>query len=60
MYYLQHSNGILLGGLFTIFYGVIVAMMSESRYLIFGVVTVSLAIIVTAGYFKFVKPHKPE
>lgn len=48
-------NGVLMGGLFTIFYGVATAMMSESRYIIFGVVTASLVIIVTAGYLKFVK-----
>lgn len=48
-------NGILMGGLATIFYGVVTATLSESRYLIFGVVTASLAIIATAGYLRFVK-----
>ncbi len=48
-------NGVLMGGLFTIFYGVVTAMMSESRYVIFGVVTASLVVIVTAGYLKFVR-----
>lgn len=51
-------NGILMGGLATIFYGVITAAMSESRYVIFGVVTASLAIIATAGYLKFVHFEK--
>lgn len=48
-------NGVLLGGLFTIFYGVTMAMSSESRYVIFGVVTASLIIIFLAGYLKFVR-----
>lgn len=48
-------NGILLGGLFTIFYGIILGFQSDSRYLIFGVTTASLAIITTAGYIKFVR-----
>jgi uncharacterized membrane protein len=47
-------NGVLMGGLFTIFHGVGMAMSSGSRYVIFGVVTASLAIIVAAGYLKFV------
>ena len=47
-------NGVLMGGLFTIFYGVGMAMSSGSRYVIFGVVTASLVIIVAAGYLKFV------
>lgn len=51
-------NGVLMGGLFTIFYAVVIAMSSESRYLIFGVVTTSLIVIVAAGYLRFVRPEK--
>lgn len=51
-------NGVLLGGLFTLFYGVVLGFQSNERYLIFGVTTASLVVIVTAGYLKFVKPTK--
>ncbi|MDD3480985.1 MAG: hypothetical protein PHW75_02055 [Patescibacteria group bacterium] len=51
-------NGILLGGLFTLFYGVILGFQSNERYLIFGVTTASLVVIISAGYLKFVKPDK--
>lgn len=51
-------NGILLGGLFTLFYGVVLGFQSNERYLIFGVTTASLVVIVAAGYLKFVKPAK--
>ncbi|MBW6431790.1 hypothetical protein K0A96_01225 [Patescibacteria group bacterium] len=52
-------NGILLGGLFTIFMGIILGLASQNRYLIFGVTTASLVVIVGAGYLKFVRvPQK--
>ncbi len=50
-------NGVLLGGLFSIFMSIVYSMMSESRYLQFGIVTASLLVIVAAGYFKFVRGH---
>ncbi len=49
-------NGVLLGGLFTLFYGIILGFISDSKYIKFGVTTVALAIIIGAGYMKFVKP----
>lgn len=48
-------NGVLLGGLFTIFMGIILGLASQNRYLIFGVTTASLVVILAAGYLKFVK-----
>lgn len=48
-------NGVLLGGLFTIFMGIILGFASQNRYLIFGVTTASLLVIVGAGYLKFVR-----
>jgi hypothetical protein len=51
-------NGILLGGFFTLFYGTVLGFQSENRYLIFGVTTASLLVVLTAGYLKFVRGHK--
>lgn len=51
-------NGILLGGLFTIFMSIVYSMISESRYLQFGVVTAALVIIIAAGYLRFVRHNK--
>lgn len=53
-------NGILLGGLFTIFYGIMTSFMSQSRYTIFGIVSASLIIIILAGYWKFVGFQKAK
>jgi VIT1/CCC1 family predicted Fe2+/Mn2+ transporter len=47
-------NGILLGGFFTLFYGTILGFQSQNRYLIFGVTTAALLVVVLAGYLKFV------
>lgn len=51
-------NGILLGGFFTLFYGTALGFQSENRYLIFGVTTASLVVVLVAGYLKFVREHK--
>lgn len=51
-------NGTLLGGLFTILYGVGLIIASQSRYLIFFVTTTSLDVIVAAGYLKFVRSER--
>ncbi|MDD3678824.1 MAG: hypothetical protein PHT36_01075 [Patescibacteria group bacterium] len=47
-------NGILLGGFFTLFYGTALGFQSQNRYLIFGVTTAALIVVVSAGYLKFV------
>lgn len=49
-------NGVLLGGLFTLFYGVILGFRSDSRFVTFGVTTAALFIVIGAGYMKFVRP----
>ncbi len=51
-------NGILLGGFFTLLYGVGLGLSSQSRYAVFFVTTASLVVIVAAGYLKFVRPEK--
>ncbi|MDI6800358.1 MAG: hypothetical protein QMD53_06860 [Actinomycetota bacterium] len=51
-------NGILLGGFFTLLYGVGLGLASQSRYLIFFVTSASLVVILAAGYLKFVRPER--
>lgn len=47
------SNGILLGGVFTLVYAVIRGLMSEDSMIRFVVVTVGLAIALVLGYLRF-------
>jgi hypothetical protein len=49
------SNGILLGSIFTLLYGVITGFMSENRTIQFIVVTVSLVVTLAIGYIKFIR-----
>ena len=61
------SNGILLGGVFTMAYAVGMAFAADTSLLRFGVVTVALAVTIAVGYLKFVRgrravggPTQPE
>lgn len=47
------SNGLLLGGIFTMVYAVGMSLGAESSLLRFGVATLALAITVAAGYLSF-------
>jgi uncharacterized membrane protein len=49
------SNGILLGGVFTMVYAVVSAFVSDPGLLRFGVVTVALAVTIVIGYVRFVR-----
>jgi hypothetical protein len=50
------SNGILLGGVFTLLYGVGLGIRTGGRILRFVVATISLVVALALGYIKFV-PH---
>ncbi len=52
------SNGLLLGGVFTMIYGVGWIVMSTASYARFGVLTAALGITLTLGYVRFVG-HRP-
>lgn len=52
------SNGILLGGVFTMLYAVIVVFEGEASLLRFVVVAAALALSIAVGYLKFVRGRK--
>ncbi len=52
------SDGILLGGLFTLVYAIIRGFVSTDEMFRFFVVTVGLAVALFVGYWKFVKNNK--
>lgn len=47
------SNGLLLGGIFTMFYAVGLSLSSEQSLLRFVIVVIALAITVAVGWYKF-------
>jgi hypothetical protein len=49
------SNGLLLGGVFTMLYGVGWMLNADSTILRFGVMTAALAITIGLGYLRFVR-----
>lgn len=51
------SNGILLGGVFTMLYAVGMTFSTDTSLLRFGVVAVALAVTIVIGYLKFVRGH---
>lgn len=52
------SNGILLGGVFTMIYAVGMAFAAGTSLLRFAVVTAALAVTIVIGYLKFVRGHR--
>lgn len=54
------SNGILLGGVFTLVYSIIRGFMTDDTRYRFVIVTVGLLITLVLGYIKFIKPSKAE
>lgn len=52
------SNGILLGGVFTMVYAVISAFVSDAGVLRFVVVSLALAVTIGIGYLRFVRGHR--
>lgn len=51
------SNGLLLGGVFTLAYGIIRGIMSENTQYRFIAISVALAIVVYLGYRRFGRQH---
>ena len=52
------SNGLLLGGIFTMLYGIGWAIASGNTYTRFGVISVALVITIVLGYMRFVRAKK--
>ena len=50
------ADGILLGGVFTTFYGIIQGLIGGSSYFRFLIVVVGLIIALALGYIKFIRP----
>lgn len=50
------SDGFLLGGLFTLFYSIVMGFSSPESVYRFFVVTIGLIVALVLGYFKFIKP----
>lgn len=54
------SDGLLLGGVFTLIYSIGRSFSSDSPKVSFAVVTVGLVVTIILGYRKFVKPQAAE
>lgn len=52
------ADGLILGGIFTLLYGIIGSFGSGEQKLIFLITLVSLLVVLVLGYIKFVKPEK--
>lgn len=53
------ADGLVLGGIFTLIYGIIRGMISDENAYRFAVTAISLVIAMVLGYIKFAKPAKP-
>lgn len=53
------SDGVMLGGLFTLVYSLGRGFASEDSKYLFVAVTISLGIVLYLGYHRFVRPAKP-
>ncbi|WIY82500.1 hypothetical protein [Propionimicrobium sp. PCR01-08-3] len=53
------SNGLLLGGIFTMLYAVGVSFSAETSYVRLAVMAVALAVTIGIGYLKFVRRRGP-
>lgn len=49
------SDGVMLGGLFTLLYGILRGFAAQDSKYLFVVVSISLALVLFLGYHKFVK-----
>jgi len=54
------SNGLLLGGLFTLLYSMVRGFMSDNTQFRLIVVTVGLIVAIVLGYIKFIKPRRTQ
>jgi hypothetical protein len=53
------SDGLLLGGIFTILYSIVRGFSTNDNKFHFVIVTIGLLIALVLGYIKFIKPIKP-
>ena len=51
------ANGILLGGLFTLVYGVARGFVSRDTTALFLTLTIALALVMVLGFRRFRRPH---
>lgn len=54
------SNGVLIGGIFTLIYSIIRGFMADDIRYRFVVVTIGLIISFALGYIKFVRPNRAK
>lgn len=54
------SDGVLYGGIFTLFYGMTRGLASDSDTARFLVISICLVVVIVLGYFKFVKPNQEK
>jgi len=54
------SDGVMLGGLFTLFYSIGRGFASSSSSYVFIIVSAGLALVLYLGYRRFVKPQPPK
>jgi hypothetical protein len=52
------SDGVMLGGLFTLLYSLTASFASKDDKLTFGVTTVAVVVVLFVGYLRFVKPSE--
>jgi hypothetical protein len=53
------GDGVTLGAVFTLFYGLIRAFMTDSEVFRFVAVAIGLAVVITLVYLRFVRPTSP-
>lgn len=54
------ANGVLLGGIFTMGYSIILGMMSEDTRFRFFLVAAGVLIALILGYMKFIRPNEEQ
>jgi hypothetical protein len=54
------SDGLLLGGVFTLVYSIIIGMSTEDAKFRFSIVTIGLLITIALGYIKFIRPQSQK
>jgi uncharacterized membrane protein len=54
------ANGVLLGGILTMAYSIIIGMSTEDTRFRFLLVTVSVLVTLVLGYIKFIKPNEDK
>lgn len=52
------ADGLLLGGIFTLLYAIVMSFGSEDQKFIFVATLIGLVVALTLGYVKFVKPEQ--